>query len=129
MRRVIAYPPSVLFFFNAELTQRVDAPDFQADRQEGENGIFQQLPTEEIAESVTPGSSGNSARSVRIVKGSVLNNVKSRTRGYQQRVGSAFVSAGQGLGRKRRPFIWDAILDEVTCALQGEGWPDQATPR
>jgi len=120
MRRVIAwgFPLSVLFFraspnSASEWMRQI----FRLVDKKVRTGMFKQLPTEEIAESVTPGASGASARSVRITKGSVLSNVQSRTRGIiSNAVWSGFTrQQGNVWAEVDGPWVWDAILDSVTC--------------
>lgn len=129
MRSIVAWglPLSVLFFrsgpnSSSQWMQQL----MKLVEKKVRTGIFKQLTTAQIADEVTPGSSGRSLRKVTITKGSVLNNVASRTKGiisnalwsgftYQQ---SKVWADSQG------PFIWDAILDEKTCprcrALDGQ---------
>lgn len=89
-------------------------------------GMFKQQTTSEIADEVTPGASSNNPKKVVIAKGSVLNNVRSRTKGIiSNAIWSGFtLQQGKVWSTHDGPFIWDAILDKVTCqrcrALDGQ---------
>lgn len=129
MRQVIAWglPLSVLFFRSGpnsasewmrQLMRLID--------KKVRSGMFKGQPTEEIADEVTSRASSGVVKKVTITKGSVLNNVKSRTQGIiSNALWSGFtLQQGKVWERITGPWVWDALLDTRTCvrcaALDGQ---------